>query len=155
MRGAGLARLAVRFRRRRFRCAGLERGFGGEQFAYPHQAHPGLLIAVEDPGELLHRTEQHREVEDERDERAGGQGARGDPAGAEDECGCGGQIRSQNDEREVAGDGALGDHAGVEPVVGVAGEPGEGGVAVAERLCGAQAGDVFLQIGVDDADEFT
>jgi len=59
-----------------------DRARGAEQVADPAQAHAGLLVAVEDTGELLDRAEEQVQVEQERQEDARRQRAGGHPAGA-------------------------------------------------------------------------
>ena len=111
-----------------------------------------LLVAVEHLGQLLHRGEEHAQVQQERREHARRQVARGQAGRADAEHRGRGEIGQQGDAGEERGDVALGPQPGT-PV---------GGAALAERggaallphvgLRHPHAGHVLLQVGVDDAD---
>ena len=89
-------------------CVGLRRARrGAQQVAEAAEPDAGLLVAVEDLREFLHRAEERVQVEEERDEFAGAQGAGAQPGRAEAEHEGAGDAAQQADEREVDGDVAL------------------------------------------------
>ena len=137
-------RLARGLRRHRGGCA--------EQIGDAREADARLLVAVEHLGQLLHRREEHAQVQQERREHARGQIARGQPGRADAEHRGRREVGQQGDAGEERGDVALGPQART-PV---------GGAALAERggavllphvgLRHPHAGHVLLHVGVDDAD---
>ena len=94
----------------------------------------GLLVAVEDLGELLDGGEEQLDVEEVGDQGAGGQRAGVDPARADDQHGGRGDRGQELDEREVDGDQPLAAHPGLAVAVAALGEAVGAVVLAAEGL---------------------
>ncbi len=133
---------------------GRPRGAGGlaQQVLDPAERDGGLLVAVEDLGELLDGGEEQVDVEQVRHQCAGGEGGGLDPSRADDQHGGRGARGQQLDEGEVDGYQPLAVHPGLAVGVAAPGEPGGAGALAAEGLDDPQAGDGLLEVGVDQAD---
>ncbi len=124
---------------------------GTQQIPDPLQPHLGLLVAVENPGQLLHGREEQAEVEQERDQHPGGQAARrhAPRADAQHRGLC--DLRQQGYEREVSGDVALGAQPRPPVCVAALREHLRGVPFTAVCLRHPHPGNVLLQVGVDRA----
>ncbi|BAC18002.1 putative ABC transporter ATP binding protein [Corynebacterium efficiens YS-314] len=127
-------------------------GGGGQQLADAAEAHGGLLVAVEDLAELLDGPEHQAHVEHERHEHTGAELPAGHLPGTQAEHERLGDLGQGGEAGEVDRHGGLGVHTQAAVLLGLSFEGVIDTVLHAVHLRGAQAGDGFLEGGVDLAD---
>ncbi len=133
----------------------LRRGRLLEEFLDAAERDRGLLVAVEDLGELLDRGEEQVDVEQVRHQRAGRQRRRLDPGAAHDQHRRRGPRRQELHEGEVDRDQPLTPDAGLAVAVTALGEPRAAVPLAPEGLHDPQPGHRLLEVGVDQRHPLT